>query len=298
MIEEKDLQALEKVSPIEAGRFRSFLASHREAAVELNGKRIPYRSGGNGKRTVLTFAGGWGGTELAYDLVLAFEGRNRVLVVDISAFGDPDEMALGIDRILEREKAGRLVVVGQSLAGIIGQSYFKRRFDLVDGMVLTNTLAPRAERSKKWALILFGILPFGLLKRLLRRKMTRLSDLEKSIPPAVLERRKFAMALIGCMINSYWTKQGMKNVLKLAFVFNERDGYTPDSFPGWQGRALVVTSPDDPYYADAGLLMRNLPNAEKHEFPSGYGHTAPQVFREEYFGLIQAFIDRLDERTT
>ncbi len=297
MIEEKDLQALEKISPSEAVRFRSFLASHRGMTVDVNGKTIPYISCGSGKRTVLTFAGGWGGTELVYDFVLAFEGRNRVLVADISAFGDPDEMALGIDRILEREKAGQLVVAGQSLAGIIGQSYFKRRFDLVDGLVLTNTLAPRTERGKKWALILFGILPFGLLKRLLRRKMSRLSAIEKAMPLEAQERRKFAMALIGCMINGYWTKLGMKNVLKLALAFNERDGYTSDSFPGWQGKALVVTSSDDPYYADAGLLMKSLPNSQKHEFASGYGHMAPQVFRDEYFGLIQAFIDRLDTRT-
>jgi pimeloyl-ACP methyl ester carboxylesterase len=297
MLKEEDLQSLDKVSAAEAARFRRFLESYRETTVELNGKNIPYRTGGQGRRTLLTFAGGWGGTELAFDLALGLSGRNRVLVIDISAFDDPDEMARGVLSVIEREKAGQLVVVGQSLAGIIGQSFFRRHYPRIDGLVLTNTLWPRPERSKKWAAMLFAMLPLALLKRLLRRKMSRLSAIEKAMPPEVQERRKFAMALLGCMVDGYWSKKGMNNVLRLALAFNERDGYAADSFPGWQGRALVVTSPDDPYYADAGLLMNSLPNAQKHEFPSGFGHMAPQVFRDEYFGLIQAFIDRLDERT-
>ncbi len=297
MIKEKDLQSLEKVSATEAARFRRFLESHREAVVELNGKSVPYRSGGQGGRTLLTFAGGWGGTELAYDLALSFSVRNRVLVIDISAFDDPDQMAGGILAVIEREKAGQLVVVGQSLAGIIGQSFFRRHYPRIDGLVLTNTLWPRPERSKKWVAMLFAMLPLTLLKLLLRRKMTRLAAVEKAMPPEVQERRKFAMALLGCMVDGYWSKKGMNNVLRLAFAFNERDGYAADSFPGWQGRALVVTSPDDPCYADAGFLMKSLPNSQKHEFPSGFGHMAPQIFRDEYFALIQAFIDRLDERT-
>jgi pimeloyl-ACP methyl ester carboxylesterase len=189
-----------------------------------------------------------------------------------------------------------VVVVGQSLTGIIAQSYFKRHFHRVDGLVLTNTLSPRKERSKKWTLALLKVLPLGLLKPLVRRKLTRLGEFREEIAPDVLERRKFAMALLGCMIDSYWTKRNTLNILKLAFAFNERDGYTVESFPGWTGRALIVTSPDDPYYADSGLLMNNLPNAEKYEFPPGYGHTAPQIHRDIFHKVIQEFIDRLDEK--
>jgi pimeloyl-ACP methyl ester carboxylesterase len=186
------------------------------------------------------------------------------------------------------------VVLGQSLRGIIGQSYFKRHYRRVNALVLTNTLAPRKERSKKWALALLKVLPLNLMKPLVRRRLTRLGEFRKEIPPDILERRKFAMALLGCMVDSYWTKRNTLNILKLAFAFNERDGYTVESFPGWTGRALIITSSDDPYYADAGLLMSNLPNAEKYEFLPGYGHTAPQIHRDVFHKVIQEFIDGLE----
>jgi len=292
---ESSFEALQKVSPAEFERFQDFLRSHQERSLEEGGKVIPYYACGKGRRALLTFAGGWGGIELAYETILGFERRNRVVVIDVSAFDDPADMGRGINRILDAEHVDRVVVHGQSLAGIIGQSYFKRHSRRVDGLVLTNTLAPRKERSKKWALALLKVLPLGLLKPIVRRKLTRLGEFPKEIAPDVLERRRFAMALIGCMIDGYWTKKNTLNILKLAFAFNERDGYTVESFPDWRGRALIITSPDDPYYPDAGLLMKNLPNSEKYEFPSGFGHTAPQIHRDLFHRIIQEFIDRLEE---
>jgi pimeloyl-ACP methyl ester carboxylesterase len=296
MIDERSLEILKKASAVEFGRFETFLKSHQARRLETRGKALPYYACGTGRMTLLTFAGGWGGIELAYETVLGFESRNRVVVIDVSAFDDPEDLGRGINCVLEAEGIGRVVVMGQSLSGIIGQSYFKRHFHRVDGLVLTNTLAPRKERSKKWALALLKALPLGLMKPLVRRRLTRLGEFRKEIPPDVLERRKFAMDLIGCMVDSYWTKRNTLNILKLAFAFNERDGYTVESFPGWMGKALIITSPDDPYYADAGVLMSNLPNAEKFEFPPGYGHTTPQIHRDVFHKVIQEFIDRLEAK--
>ncbi|MGB7295756.1 MAG: alpha/beta hydrolase [Candidatus Aminicenantales bacterium] len=296
MIDEIALEVLRKVSPVEFERFEAFLVSHQERRLEDGGKMIPYYACGTGRTTLLTFAGGWGGIELAYETVLGFERQNRVVVVDVSAFDDPEDMGRGINRVLDAEHVDRVVVVGQSLSGIIGQSYFKRHFRRVDGLVLTNTPAPRKERSKKWALTMLKLLPLGWIKPLVRRKVTRLGEFQKEIPPDVLERRKFATALVSCMIDSYWTKRNTLNILKLAFAFNEQDEYTVDSFPGWMGKVLIVTSSDDPYYSDAGLLMNNLPNAEKFEFPSGFGHTAPQIHRDVFHKVIQEFIDRLEAK--
>jgi pimeloyl-ACP methyl ester carboxylesterase len=293
-MDEKMFKVLGEVSKRELGRFRDFLASHKKRSIEFLGKAIPYYSCGAGDKVILTFAGGWGGVELAYETVLGFEDRNRVVVVDISAFDEPDEMGEGINRVLDEEGVDRVVVVGQSLTGIIGQSYFVRHFPRVDGIVLTNTLAPRRERSRTWALVLLKILPLGWFKPLVRRQVTRLGKIKEPLPPETAERRRFAAALVGCMIDGYWTKRTTLNVLKLAFAFNRLDGYTARSFPGWKGRALVITSPDDPYYPDAALLTKNLPNSEKFEFAPGFGHTAPQIHRDRFHRIIQEFVDGLE----
>lgn len=292
---EKHFDSLKEISHTEYAKFLSFLRSHNEKQIETNGKKIPYLACGEGKWTLLTFAGGWGGIELAYEFVLGFEGRNRVIVVDISAFDDPDEMARGVNQVLDREKAERVVVFGQSLTGIIGQSYFKRNFGRVDGLILTNTLAPRRERSKKWALVLLRFFPMGLLKSLACKKLTRLSEFKQEIPAEIRERRSFAMSLLGRMIAVYWSKENMFNILKLAFAFNERDAYTRDSFPGWRGKVLNITSEDDDYYPDVEFLMKNLPNTEIFKFQTGFGHVAPQIHRDDFYGVIQGFVNGLDE---
>ncbi len=294
MLDEKTNRTLGRVSQRELERYKDFLSSHQKLTIEFKGREIPYYACGEGARVLLTFAGGWGGVELAYETVLGFEGRNRVIVVDISAFDDPEGMSDGINHVLDEEGVGRVVVAGQSFTGIIAQSYFVRNFRRVDGIVLTNTLAPRKERSRAWALVLLKMLPLAWFKPLVRRKVTRLSETKDPLPPEIMERRRFAAALLGCMIDGYWTKRTLTNVLKLVFAFNKEDEYSASSFPGWKGRALVVTSPDDPYYSDAALLMRNLPNAEKHEFPAGFGHTAPQIHRDRFHGIIQGFVDGLE----
>src|SRR4030042_3813260 len=139
MRDEKSLEVLRKVSPAEFERFEAFLKSHQERRLEEGGKVIPYYSCGMGRMALLTFAGGWGGIELAYETILGFDRGNRVVVVDVSAFDDPDDMGRGINRVLDAEHVDRVVVVGQSLSGIIGQSYFKRHFRGEDGPVQTNT---------------------------------------------------------------------------------------------------------------------------------------------------------------
>jgi pimeloyl-ACP methyl ester carboxylesterase len=291
MIDPVEIKKIEHLDRREAERFRSFLETHVERSLSLGGKAVPYMVCGSGTETLLTFAGGWGGVDLAYDLILGLEGRNRVAVIDISVFDDPDELTRGIDLVCEREGIVRPVLFGQSFSGIPAQVYFRRRFERAGGLILVNTLIPRPERSKPWALALIKILPLGLFKSLARKKTTKLSELKREIPPEVNQRRKFAAGLLGRMIDTYWSRANLLNVLKIAFAFNKEGAPSPDLFAGWPGRVLVVTSEDEPYHPDAGLMMKAYPRTEMVKLPTGYGHTAPQILRDEFLGIVQKFLE-------
>jgi len=294
MIDPREIAKIAGECQKEATRFLSFLVNHEEKHLDFGGKAVPYLAAGSGSKTLLTFAGGWGGVELAYDFVLALKDRHRVIVVDISAFEDPEEMGSGINLVLDREGVGRAVVFGQSFSGIIAQAYFRRHFARTSGLILANTLAPRPERSKVWALTLMKVLPLGLMKIAARKKMSRLSEFKRPIPADVQERRKFASKLLVRMIDTYWTRAKLLNVLKLAFAFN-KEGFPPEgALAGWQGKILIVTSDDEPYFPDAGLLMNGLPGTEMFKLPVGFGHTAPQIHREEFHEIIRDFIVHLD----
>jgi len=291
--EKKLLESLEDAPEKELLRFKAFLEDHTLREFEGPEGAVSYYVCGEGPRTLMTFAGGWGGPQLLYDMILGFEGRNRVIVIDISTFNDPDAMTSGVNQVLDHEQLDKVVLIGQSASGITAQSYFKRSPGRVEGMVLTNTLAPRIERCKKWVLGLLQVIPLSLMKTLARKKLTKLGEFEKEVTPEVQERRRFAGALFGAMMDHYFTRRNITNMLKLAFAFNEKDAYVPGEFQGWQGHVLLVTSEDEPYHPDVELLRSGLPNTEVFLLPTGFKHVAPQIHRDAFQARIQAFIERL-----
>jgi hypothetical protein len=56
------------------------------------------------------------------------------------------------------------------------------------------------------------------------------------------------------MTSLYMTRRIMLDLLTMTYAFNERDSSGPGVLADWQGRALVVTSEDDPGYPDAEHL--------------------------------------------
>jgi len=288
--------SLESESPAEFARFSGFLDTHAERTLSHGGVEIPFCVCGRGARTILTLAGGWGGIEMLYETILGFEEHNRMVIVDISVFEDPTEMSRGIDLVLDEEQVDRVVLMGQSLSGILAHLYFHERADRVDALVLTNTPAPKRERNKRWGRILFACLPFPLLRVLLRRKMRGFERFDRELPPAVEERRRFARRIMVSITERAFTRERISRILKLCWRFNERGEYSAHELRDWNGRALLVTSEDDPYHSDAGILESALPAAEQYCLPSGFGHMAPQICLQEFQSAIQGFIDRLETR--
>jgi pimeloyl-ACP methyl ester carboxylesterase len=286
-------RALESESPIEFARFHDFLDTHVEKTLSWGDSEIPYCVCGRGARTILTLAGGWGGIEMLHETILGFEERNRMVIVDISAFDDPDEMIRGIDLVLDEERIDRVVLMGQSLSGILAQLYFRGRTDRVDVLVLTNTPAPKRKGNQRWSRILFACLPFPLLRVLLRRRMRRIGQFDREIPPAAEERRRFAQRISVLLMERVFTRERIGRILKLGWRFNEQGEYSADELRGWNGGVLLITSEDDPYHSDSKTLQSALPAAEQYLLPSGFGHLAPQICLEQFQSAIQEYIDGL-----
>lgn len=285
--------SLKDISESEYQRFQSFLDSHPGKTISDHGKSVFYCRCGEGPRTVLTFAGGLAPFELLYDTILGLEKSFQVVVVDISPFRNPDQFRKGVNRVLDAENINRVVLFGQSFSGIIAQLYFLKCFQRVEGMVLTNTIAPRKKRHKKWVLPLFRALPLFFLKILIKKRLFRLSRFDMEIPPEIKQKREFIMTLTWRAMDATFTKQRLINLLKLTFEFNNRDGYALEDFNGWNGAVLNITSEDDPCHKDVDALMRCLPNTELYQLPTGFEHMAPQIHRDEFHRIIKRFIKGL-----
>jgi pimeloyl-ACP methyl ester carboxylesterase len=115
--------------------------------------------------------------------------------------------------------------------------------------------------------------------------------LEAEIPGEAQDRFRFNAALLKEMISSGFNKKELLSSFKLAFQFNETDRYKLEDFEGWDGKVLVITAEDDPYFKDAEDLIKNLPHTRLYTFPKGTGHLAPLIDPGTFFGLIEEFLE-------
>jgi len=289
MIDNKSLKKYYADVPhTELKRLQDFLATHEIKQINVEGKSVKYYSCGKGEQTILTFSGGHSTLEAVYETVLGFEDDYRIIVVDISLFTSLSEFILGVNRVLEREEVGRVFVIGQSLSGVYSQIYFKRNYNNVNAIVLTNTFAPSRKKSRKWALILLRFFPFYLLKTIFKHEIRKWTPAAE-IPTEAKERMQFKSAFMKQVVDQQFSKVFLMNAAKVVFQFHKDGEYTIENFRGWKGKILIISSKDDPCYKDLDILGKHFPHSELFLFPEGYRHMAPMVFRDEYQNKIKGF---------
>lgn len=287
-----DWEAFEALSKEETQRFREFLNTHKVQEITIGKRDVTFSAIGKGDPTVLMFTGGWGGPELAYETILALKESHRVIVIDVGSIDQADELANVTDAILDQEGIKRVAIVGQSVSGILGQLYFRQKPERVDRMVLAFTPAPHQKKAKKWALVLIRSIPLFLFRLMMAKSIKRLSRISKTIPEEVAERMAFKQSFTAKMFRSYITRKKLIGVLNLAFALSLAGDYSKDEVSNWSGKLLVITSPDDPYYADSALFQDVFSRTEVITLPEGYGHVAPQVYRDRFFSSIQDFLGK------
>jgi len=293
MIDERSIKKYyANVSQAELKRLQAFLETHEIRQIDVEGKSIKYYSCGKGEQTILTFSGGHSGLETVYETVLGFENDFRMVVVDISLFISPSEFSQGVNKVLEKEGVGRVFVTGQSLSGMYSQIYFKRNYNTVDAMVLTNTFAPSQKKSKKWGLTLLRLFPFFLLKAIFKLEIRKWTP-KAEIPTETKERMQFKSAFMKQVVEQQFSKRFLMNAADMAFQFHKDEEYTVEDFKDWKGKILIISSKDDPCYKDLDILKKNLPHTEIFLFPEGYRHMAPMVFRDEFHNRIKDFFKKV-----
>jgi len=293
MIDERSIKKYyADVSQTELKRLQDFLETHEIREIDVEGKSIKYYSCGKGEQTILTFSGGHSGLETVYETVLGFENDFRMVVVDISLFISPSEFSQGVNKVLEKEGVGQVFVTGQSLSGMYSQIYFKRNYNTVDAMVLTNTFAPSQKKSKKWGLTLLRLFPFFLLKAIFKLEIRKWTP-KAEIPTETKERMQFKSAFMKQVVEQQFSKRFLMNAADMAFQFHKDEEYTVEDFKDWKGKILIISSKDDPCYKDLDILKKNLPHTEIFLFPEGYRHMAPMVFRDEFHNRIKDFFKKV-----
>lgn len=279
------------VTPDVLERFKSFLATHTLETAEIESVRVPYYACGQGARTLLTFCGGHSMPYTVWETVEAYERDHRVLVLDLSGFGDVAALSHGVNEVLSREGVERVVLLGTSLGGLLAQIYLRHHSQRVDGVILMNTGAFKPGGHKPVALVLTRLLPERLIRWIFLKKLrayfaTAMAD------PRAAEAGRFPLAHLEHVMARHFTKRKLLNILSVLYQFG-REGHSRADYERWRGRALIVSSEDDDGFEDVAWFLDNLPNAESHILPKGLGHLPQLVYRDRIEAEIRSFLARM-----
>ena len=215
-----------------------------------------------------------------------------MVVVDISEFCNLDDFSTAVNQILDREGVERVFVMGQSASGVFAQAYTKRNLHRIDALILTNTFAPSPKKNRRWGFILLRIIPIFLLRAVFNKKLRGWTGPEDKLSPDTRERIQFKAAFLRHMIDAHFTKRTIMNLVRMIFEFNEKDAHPESELSDWNGRVLIITSPDDVCHKDIEILNKQYPDAKLFEFEEGHKHLAPIVHRDRFLETIKAFFDR------
>lgn len=263
-----------------------FRQTHPLRQIDVAGTTWEYLACGHGAETLLILPGLIGLAEMSFQHILALEGEYRILVPSYP-FGlkDLGEMETGIATILDAEGVRRAHVLGGSYGGMVAQRFARRYPERVARLVLSHTGGPKPERAaqSRRVVALFGLLPMGLLRALLR------AATRKSLQAAP-EHRAFWVAYSEEMIQ-HLTKADLIARYRLAVDFDATSTFTPDDLKDWPGRILILEGDDDPVAeAPARAALKALhPQARVHTF-HGTGHVASIARLDEYVAVIRQFL--------
>ncbi|HWS89353.1 MAG TPA: alpha/beta hydrolase [Pyrinomonadaceae bacterium] len=262
-----------------------------DKSIKIGGVEWHYVTGGRGEQTLLLFHGAVGGAETMRWLASAFEDEYRTVtptVADVSTLGEVCDAA---SAILDREHVGRAVVFGGSFGGMVAQAFFHRRRAQVQDLVLLSTGAPSPKigARTKWMTALMRLLPFPLMRGMMRLEISR--HLDAPVPAEQAARIAEFRRRLDHYFEHTLTKRTLLSRVALSVDFNRNERYAPGDSAGWPGRVLVIESDDDPMIPpeERRRLREAYPRALVCTF-AGAGHMIPLLRLEELVGVVKAFL--------
>ncbi|MET0645708.1 MAG: alpha/beta hydrolase [Pyrinomonadaceae bacterium] len=262
-----------------------------EKSLKIRGVEWRYVTGGRGEQTVLLFHGAVGGAETMRWLADAFEDEYRTITPTVADVATLEEVCDAVSAILDREHVGRAVVFGGSFGGLVAQAFFHRRPAQVQDLILLSTGAPspRTGARTAWATRLMRLLPFPVMRGLMRLEISR--HLDAPVPAEHAARIAEFRQRLAHYFEHTLTKQTLLSRVALSVDFNRTESYAAADAAGWPGRVLIIESDDDPMIpaAERTRLRETYPRALVCTF-TGAGHMIPLLRLEELVGVVKAFL--------
>ena len=278
-----------KVPQEQVQQLMRFRQEHPPRRLERDGITWEYLTAGNSSgKPLLLLPGALSTADSAWRTINLLSGGKYNLICPNypPEVGSMSALADGIATILEQEGIHSTYVVGGSYGGMLAQVFTHRHPDKVNKLVLSHTYPPVEKRagSVEPAIRLFKLLPLGMLKRMLRSRMTGILPIDPS--PELL----LVSAQVHEAVDTRLTRQAALNTYRRMMDF-DRAKFTPADLAGWQGQTLIMLAEDDPTTPEKlrKALLALYPGARLHLF-RGSGHATAILESGEYIQAIEEFL--------
>ena len=266
-------------------QLEAFRAAHPPVTLHAAGQAWSYLRAGTQGPAVLLLGGALGRAEFTFGVIDALQDAVRVLAPDYPPARTLRELTDGLVALLDAEGIRRAHVVGGSFGGVVAQAFARAHPERVASLVLSHTGAPDRAAGRGWAVRILELLPAGLLRGMLRRRLR--STLAAADP---FWMRQFDATIAGL------SKPDILSRVALAAEFGARyGGAAVPRRPLYP--VLIVEADDDPLFTPRkrAALHALYPDASAHVF-HGTGHSAAVLRPTEYAGVIRRFVEHAEPR--
>jgi pimeloyl-ACP methyl ester carboxylesterase len=293
MKNQRNSKFYKNVAPRLYQRLVDYRKNHPTKAIKFRNKELEYISCGTGEKTVLTFHGALGNAEGNFQAIRFFEKNYRVIAPSITNFESLDEFSKAVNEILKKENVEKYILIGQSFGSFMAQPYFHRNYKNIEALILVNSYPPKNEWVKdfKKMIKVLKFIPAFLLRKLMLKKLLKLTYEEKEMITEIREELNFTIAFI----KERLSKIGKSVIRSQSILAGEFNGekYNIEDYYEWDGKVLIFTADDDngfPYHEE---LRSQYPNVEEIIFEK-VGHMGTLFKRDEYHAILNRFLDLLN----
>jgi len=246
--------------------------------IQVNGSEWNYLISGVGDRTIVFLHGMGGGYDIWWQQINHFKANYRVISMTYPPVKNLAGLSAGVIAILDREKVGRVNIVGSSLGGYLSQYLVKNVPDRIQKAVFANTFPPNtliAEKAGKMKTII-PMLPAWTVMRNLRQAT------QEAIYPASGHCE---------FVRAYMMEQSHGMMRKAQFVSRLRcalDYFEPPDLDELKIPTLIIEADNDP------LVEEKLRELLKTTYPSTPVETLRQKGHFPYLNEPEEYNQILD----
>ena len=267
----------------------------------IDGVEWEYISTGKGKDTIVILPGGAQTDESNFRFIRAFEDNYREIVLTIHNLDSTQEFNIVLNKILDTEKAQKVILYGLSMGGVLAQTFARDNPNRVKALIISHSCTPNSQTYKREIIVPLKLVKMALpiisdwLIRFISRFAAQIqgvskSDTTKYFVPTNEQDSRYYQMIMQDYYRNFLDKRLLQTTIRIHLDFFKQE-LNPEDFSYLKRKVLILRTDNDRLMQDDGDFKRVYPAAQVHTF-LGTGHLSFYYQMEKMVEVIKVFLTR------